>query len=102
MILIIMLPYIISAVPVHIESFKREAKGDLVTLLVIAALSGVAGLLNPYGIDSMLYLFSSYGHPELVNISEMEPTSLTGLEGKIFFISFAVVCLILCFIKKNA
>lgn len=101
MILIIMLPYIISAVPVHIESFKREAKGDLVTLLVIAALSGVAGLLNPYGIDSMLYLFSSYGHPELVNISEMEPTSLTGLEGKIFFISFAVVCLILCFIKKR-
>ena len=101
MLFVFMLPYLISAIPVKIENFKREAQGNFLYLIAAAAVSGVAGLLNPYGIDNMLYLFSSYGEDSFTIIMEMKPTSLHGSEGNLLFITLGITIVILCFIRKK-
>ncbi|MBE8952675.1 MAG: hypothetical protein SR1Q7_05980 [Quinella sp. 1Q7] len=53
-----------------------------------AAMAGVAvfGLINPYGLDAMTYVFRSYGVDIInANIPEMFPTSAYNTSGKIFF-----------------
>lgn len=101
MLFVFLLPYLISSIPIRIDSFKREAKGDLILLLSTTAISGVTGLLNPYGLDNMLYLFSSYGEKSFSTIKEMESTSLSTSEGKMLFITLGITLLILCFIRKR-
>lgn len=101
MLFVFMLPYLLSAIPVKIENFKKEAQGNFLYLIAVAAVSGVAGLLNPYGIDNMLYLFSSYGEDSFTIIMEMKPTSLHGSEGNLLFITLGITIVILCFIRKK-
>lgn len=53
-----------------------------------ATMAGVAvfGLINPYGLDAMTYVFRSYGVDIInANIPEMFPTSAYNTSGKIFF-----------------
>ena len=46
--------------------------------LCACAVSAVAGLLNPYGIQSVTYLFRSYGVKSISeNVTEMQPVSLS-------------------------
>ena len=101
MLFVFLLPYIISAIPIKIEKYKKDAQGDLFFLLSATAVSGVLGLLNPYGIDNMLYLFSSYGQKSFSIILEMKPSSLECSEGRMLFISLAIVVVIFCFIRKH-
>lgn len=101
MLLVLMLPYLVSAVPLNTKLIKHEATGDLLITVAIFIVSIVIGMLNPYGLDGMLYLTKSYGNSEFDVITEMKPTSLSGWEGIIFFSVFAVIFLVLFFDKKK-
>ena len=101
MLFVFMLPYLISAIPIKLENFKKEAQGDFLFLIAVAAVSGVAGLLNPYGLDNMLYLFSSYGHRCFTLIMEMQPTNIDSNEGKFLFAALGIAIVILFFIRKQ-
>ena len=102
MLLVIMLPYIISAVPLHTKSVNHDATGDLIMILAIFIVCIVVGLLNPYGFDNMIYLTKSYGKDNFNVIAEMKPTNIGVAEGKTFFAVLAVVFLIIFFIRKKA
>ena len=101
MLLVFMLPYLVSAVAFDAKTLKVEAQGNLFALLITMAVSIMAGLLNPYSFDNMLYLTSSYGQKSLSLIKEMYPTSLSSMEGMTFFGLFGITILIVCFIKKR-
>ena len=97
-----MLPYIIDSIPLKIEKHKKEPNGNCLYLLASFAVSIVMGLINPYGIENMLYLTKSYGHRSFNLIMEMKPTSTSATEGLLFFIAIAITALITLFIKKRA
>lgn len=99
MFLVLMLPYLISAIPIHYKSLKHEPTGDIITMSAVFVVCAVVGLINPYGVENMIYLFKSYGKNGLDAIAEMKPTSLAAVEGKIFFSVLAGI-LIIAFIIK--
>lgn len=102
MLLVLMVPYIISAVPLNTKAIKREPTGDLLMLLAIFVVSIVIGLLNPYGVENMIYLFKSYGRGGLDVINEMKPTNFGTTEGKTFFGVVGACVLLLFFVKKQS
>lgn len=106
MMFVFMLPYIVAAIPVNItikgRRFKYEPCCNLLPLLCSFAVSIVLGLLNPYGIDNVIYLTSSYGQDKLnAMIIEMQPTSLSIQYGKYFFLFLALIGVIVFFKKKS-
>lgn len=101
MLLVFMLPYLAASLPVQYEPMKISPAGNPLFLFAAFAVSIIAGILNPYGTDSMLYLFSSYGQSDFSLIMEMAPSSLSAGEGRIFFILFGAACLVVFFIKQR-
>ena len=101
MILVFMLPFIAAAIPIKIESFKKEPEGSLKAVATTFALSIIVGLLNPYGMDSMLYLTRSYGHESFSIILEMNATNFDASEGKIMLIYLGAIFLALLLLKKK-
>lgn len=102
MLLVFMLPYILDSIPLKIEKHKKEPNGNCLYLLGSFAVCIVMGLINPYGVENMLYLTKSYGHSSFNMILEMKPTSLTASEGIMFFTTIAITGIIVLFIKKRA
>lgn len=79
LILCVFIPYLIVAL-----FHQREDKKGFIYFLVLMGIMIIAGLLNPYGYESMLYSVHSYGVPVINNtISEMAPLVITNLSGKI-------------------
>ena len=71
--------------------------------MIVSVLMLTAGFLNPYGVDAMLYLFRSYGYPEISGlIGEMLPADINNLFGKIIFGSMLTVMLTYGFYKKGS
>lgn len=100
--LVFMLPYIVDSIPIKVENHKKEPNGNCLYLLASFAISIVMGLINPYGVENMLYLTKSYGHRSFNMIMEMKPTSTSATEGLMFFIAIVITALITLFIKKRA
>ena len=74
MLIIFMLPYIFN------NSKEYDIKPILVTMLFMI----LTGLINPYGINNLLYVFNSYGQNILEKtIKELQPLSFSSLFGKI-------------------
>lgn len=101
MLFVLMLPFLLSAVPLHTKHIKHEPTGDLLIMLSILVVSIVIGLLNPYGVENMIYLTKSYGQGGLDAISEMKPSTVGITEGKVFFAMVALTFLIVFFIRKR-
>lgn len=61
-------------------------------LLATMAAAFLCGLINPYGLDAMTYVFHSYGI-DLINrgVAEMHTPTAHNLRGKIFYLSAALV-----------
>lgn len=103
MMFIFMLPFIAGAIPVHYRAIKHEAEGNLLYLLLSMALSAAAGFINPYGMENVFYLFSSYGDTKLNDtIAEMLPTNITTTYGKILIGILLLMGIAVFFFKKNA
>lgn len=100
MLLVLILPYILGAVPVKFKKIKLEACGNVFELITVMAVCIAAGFINPYGTKSMLYLTTSYGQEHLAIITEMNPVAIDTLSGKLVFLIcfFAGICV---FFKKE-
>ena len=85
MLFVLMMPYVVSCVPINLPFYKEPARCKLRDLaLTMAAMVAVA-FINPYGYKSLLYLFGSYGIDIVnVSISEMQPVSISEASGVLF------------------
>ena len=100
MLFVFMLPFIAGAVPVKIRSFKLEANGSLIGLMAALAAGAAVGFLNPYGLENMIYLTSSYGQNKLSEtIAEMRPADLSTHYGKMMIILAILLGVIGFFVK---
>ena len=98
-----MLPYILGSIPVKIKTFKLEASGNIIYLMATLAVSAAIGFINPYGVENVIYLTSSYGQKILVDtITEMRPTDISSYSGKRMIVLAILTGVIGFFIKKKA
>jgi hypothetical protein len=91
---VFLIPYYIEY---GIKKLKKEKIFKIKPLLVVTIISFLCGLINPYHINSILYLFKSYGIKEINTVvGEMKsPTISTHI------IVFAVIFINMIFIYKN-
>ena len=84
---IFMLPYLVNAFPFNFKS--NQKKYDLKPIIFIMIVMFFTGLINPYGIKNILYVFTSYGQKILnETIIELVPLSFSSLYDK--FIIFVI------------
>lgn len=97
-----MFPYFVQSLNIKIGKFKLESKCRFLPLAACAILSIAAGFVNPYGIDAMLYIFSSYGYDSINSfINEMIPVQITDTLGAEFFALIAIIILIYIVYRKG-
>lgn len=79
--------------------FVKDGRHVKFLLAAMAAIVAV-GLINPYGVDAMTYVFRSYGI-DLINthIREMFTPSVHGLFGRCFYFSAALLIVSLAKVK---
>ena len=96
MLFIFMLPYIVNALKFSFKDDSQE-RYDLKPIILIMIIMFLTGVINPYGIRNVLYVFTSYGQ-DILNktIGELYPLSSSFLTGKIvIFMIFLVYILYL-------
>ena len=100
MLFIFMLPYIVNALKFNFKN-SNQKKYDLKSIVLIMIIMLLTGLINPYGIKNILYVFTSYGQKILnETIIELVPLSFSSSYDKIIiFIIFLVY--FLYFKSKN-
>ncbi len=101
MLFVFMLPYLVAAIPLNIESKNISPSGNILAIFAAMISGAIVGIVNPYGLDNMLYLLSSYGKGSFELISEMGPADLSTPEGITFFALFAAALLIAFFYKNR-
>ena len=91
MLFIFMLPYVVNAFKFNFKN-NNQKKYDLKPIIFIMIVMFLTGLINPYGIKNILYVFTSYGQKILnETIIELQPLSFLFLYDKmIVFIMFFV------------
>lgn len=89
MLFIFMLPYIVNALKFNFKN-NIQNKYDLKPIILIMIIMLLTGLINPYGIKNILYVFTSYGQKILnETIIELVPLSFSSSYDKIIiFIIF--------------
>lgn len=103
MMFVFMLPYIAGAIRIRYRAIKHEPDGNLLYLLLSMAVSAAVGFINPYGIENVFYLFSSYGNTRLNDtIIEMLPTNISTTYGRFLFGLLLVIGITVFFYKKTA
>lgn len=84
MIFIFLLPY-------YAEKILMKSEYRLKPIIIATIIMMIVGLINPYGIGSIKYLFSSYGVKEInVFINEMLPLTITNDFGYFLIIFFVL------------
>ena len=102
MLFVFMLPYIAGAIPVKTKFFKLEANGSILGLMAALAVGSAVGFLNPYGLDNVIYLTSSYGQNKLgETIAEMRPSDISTHYGKIMIVLAILLGVIAFFVKDK-
>ena len=94
MLFIFMLPYIVNALKFSFKDDSQE-RYDLKPIILIMIIMFLTGLINPYGIKNILYVFTSYGQ-DILNktIEELYPLSNSSpTEKVIIFMIFLVYIL---------
>lgn len=98
---VILIPYIVDSFSFKLLFIKGQGYAKKV-LFINIILMILMGFLNPYGIESMLYLFKSYGHLEISNmVLELQPVNITSNIGKWVFGIFLILILIYTLYKKG-
>lgn len=101
MLFIFMLPYIINSFkfklgPIVSEGYKL--KPILITMLFMF----LVGFINPYGIKTITYVFTSYGNPVLNEVvSELHALNFHTSISKLFYFIIFTIYLIYIFSKKK-
>ncbi len=101
---VFLLPFILNAINFDKIKILRKVKIDaykLKPLLIAGLIMFVAGFINPYGYESITYIFKSYGIPEINNvITEMLPLSFRNLNGKVIF-GYIIFFMIMNYLRKD-
>lgn len=85
MLFVLLLPYFAE----RIKYFSKE-KYRIKPLIIIAIVMFICGIINPYGIKAITYLFNSYGIDTINNlVGEMQPLTITN--GLAVFVYIALV-----------
>jgi len=93
MIFVFLLPY-------YVEKIILKEKYKLKPLILVTIIMILVGFINPYGIDSITYLFNSYGVKEINNlVGEMKPLTISNGLGA--YILIFIVLLSYYYNKKN-
>ncbi len=101
MMFIFIAPYIVETFKFKLRPLKSSSPARKPLYLPVL-LSVAAGLINPYGVEAMLYLFKSYGYEQInVNIREMMPLDINSAFGKIVLLSLLLVPIIYFSYKKG-
>lgn len=102
MLFIILLPYFVNALPLKIKG-RSIACCKLLPLIVTAIVMGVAGLITPYGIKGLSFLFTtSIGNKVNSSIMELHPfTFKLSLDAMSDYVVLAIVLCTYLFYKKG-
>jgi hypothetical protein len=99
---VLMIPYVIDGFRFSIWGVKGDGY-PVLPLGIAAVLSFAAGWINPYGFESMTYLFRSYGNAYIsAMIVEMQSPDFKSLLGIMYFTIYFIPILIYCFHKGQA
>ncbi len=102
MLFIVILPYLANALPIKIKG-KSIACCKLMPLVIVMVIMAVCGLITPYGIKGLSFLFTtSIGDKVNSSISELKPLTLS-LSFSSFsdFFELGVILAIYIFYKKG-
>lgn len=98
MIFVILLPYYLGRIN---TKYTTKEKYNLKPIILTTLIMLLLGLINPYGIDSITYLFNSYGIKNINNfILEMMPLTLGKNILSITIYTFIFIILVSYYIKK--
>lgn len=97
---VVALPFVIDSFQFRFLALKGEGYPKLP--LFIALMCSVAtGFINPYGWESMTYLFRSYGYQNISTyVSEMRPPDFQGTSGIVVLGIFFIVVVVYLFAKQ--
>lgn len=99
MLFLFLLPYVIEIV---IHDYQRKGLKDSYPLLISIGIMLLVGLINPYGIDAITYIFTSYGNSSINEfVQEMQVPQLTTSIGLIIYITIFSVYFIYLISKKR-
>ncbi len=98
---VVLIPYVIDSF--HFKLFSICGQGYSKKILSVCILAMLlAGFINPYGLESMTYLFRSYGVEEISRmVTEMQPANINDLLGKLIFAAIFACILLYCFYMKG-
>lgn len=95
---VFMLPYLIDGFGIKAINSDKYKKIPLILTMIFMFLFA---LINPYGIDSLIYFFNSYGIKEINSfVFEMKPVVFNNLFS-VYIFSFVVLVFILYIYVKN-
>lgn len=102
MLFIVMLPYLANALPIKIKG-KSIACCKLMSLVIVMIIMAVCGLITPYGIKGLSFLFTtSIGDKVNGSISELKPLTLSlSLSSISDFFELGIILAIYIFYKKG-
>ena len=101
MIIVLMLPYVADSINIPKLKIKGENK-KIIPLLLSMVVVFIAGLINPYGINAITYLFRSYGLEEISGyISEMKGLNVNDVLGMIMMVIMLLLILVYVFYRKG-
>lgn len=97
-----LLPYLIDSFrykigPLECEGYKKKP------LFITSIIMFLTGLINPYGIDGLTYIFRSFGNSYInMSINEMAPLMINDIVGKVcLFIIFLIICIYIFYRKSK-
>lgn len=98
---VILLPYLIDSFKFKFKFIEGQGYGKKSLFLIVLGMIAV-GIVNPYGIKAVTYLFNSYGINEInILVSEMYAADINTLLGKIIFGTIFLVFLQIFIYKKG-
>jgi len=98
---VLLAPYFIDGFRFNIWDVKSQGY-PLLPLGIATVLSFAAGWMNPYGFESMAYLFRSYGNVYVSTIiTEMKSPDFKTILGIFYFIVYFIPILIYCSNRKS-
>lgn len=91
---VFLMPYVVPAIKNPLIEFRNQGSRFRfsVKVVLVFALMFAAGLVNPYGVDGIMYLFNSYGQ-NLTEITEIKPFAVNEYYGMVLFVSSIIFAL---------
>lgn len=99
MLFVILIPYYFDCLD-KTKYFEKDKYG-LIHLIIVTIIMFLLGFINPYKIDAIKYLFTSYGIPEINSfIREMQPAMITQMSG-IYIFGYIFIVLVSYYYKRK-